>query len=113
MRAFKRTLSGTRAAGAPAGIRVKCAGFCALLAPELQLVPRGHGCQLEQRTPAARVPIAELAVPLVESDLEQAFLHPVVEPRAPEDELAQPVDEGFVADERHAQARLPGRVARP
>jgi hypothetical protein len=27
MRAFKRTLSGTRAAGAPAGIRVKCAGF--------------------------------------------------------------------------------------
>src|SRR5207244_10200898 len=34
--------------------------------------------------------------------LEQPFLHAVVEPRAAEDELAQPVDERLAVDERQA-----------
>ncbi len=46
--------------------------------------------------------IGELGVVLVPDDLERAALHLVIEPRAAEDQLAQPVDERLVVDERHA-----------
>src|SRR5581483_419032 len=69
---------------------------------ELELVPGGNGCELEQRPPAARVLVGELGVALVPDDLERAALHLVIEPRAAEDQLAQPVDERLPAYERHA-----------
>jgi hypothetical protein len=69
----------------------------------LELVPGGHGRELEQRAAAAaRISVPELGRVLVPGHLEQVLLHPVVEPRAAEDELAEPVDERLVADERDA-----------
>ena len=62
-------------------------------ATELELVPGGNGRQLEQRSPTARVAVREVRAVVVPGDLEQVLLDPVVEPRAAEDELAQPVDE--------------------
>ena len=46
--------------------------------------------------------VGELGLRLVPHDLERAALHLVVEPRAAEHELAQPVDERLAADERDA-----------
>src|SRR5439155_653843 len=66
----------------------------------LQLVPRRHRCQLEQGAAAARIAVAEVGAIVVPGDLEEPFLDAVVEPRAAEDELAQPVDERFAVDER-------------
>jgi len=70
--------------------------------PELKLVPRRHRRQLEQRAAAARLRVAEVAVLLVPCDLEQSFFDPVVEPSAPEDELAQPVDERLALEQANA-----------
>src|SRR5207302_2723509 len=72
------------------------------LAAELQLVPRGDGSELEQGAAPARVAVAEVRNLLVPGHLEETFLDPVVEPRAAEDELLQPVHEGLTADERDA-----------
>src|SRR4051794_30968126 len=72
------------------------------LAPELQLVPGRHGREVEQRAAPVGVAVAEVAGALVPRDLELADLDLVVEPRAAEDQLAQPVDERLAADERHA-----------
>src|SRR3954470_15567267 len=66
----------------------------------LQLVPRRHRSELEERPPAARIAVGELRAVLVPDDLEQAFLDAVVEPGAAEDQLAQPVDERLAVDER-------------
>src|SRR5262249_21700092 len=55
--------------------------------------------QLEERATAVRVAVREVRRQLVEADLELPFLHPVVEPRAAEDELLEPVDEGLALDE--------------
>src|SRR5581483_11086073 len=63
-----------------------------MLAPVLELVPRGHGGELEQGAPAARVAVAEVGAVVVPGHLEQALLDAMVEPGAAEDELAQPVD---------------------
>ena len=63
-------------------------------------MPAGHRRELEQRTRAARIPVRELGVVVVPDDLEQTLLDAVVEPRAPEDQLAQPVDERLAADQR-------------
>src|SRR5581483_1539065 len=72
------------------------------LARILQLVPAGHGRQLEQGAAAARVAVGELGGVVVPGDLEQAFLDAMVEPGAAEDQLAQPVDERFALDEGNA-----------
>ncbi len=58
------------------------------LAPELHLVPRRHGRELEQGSVAARVAVGELALAVVPVDLEHPLLHAVVEPGAAEDQLA-------------------------
>ena len=52
------------------------------LAAELELVPRGHGRELEQGPLAARVAVAELGDVVVPLDLEQPLLDAVVEPGA-------------------------------
>ena len=65
----------------------------AALTAELELVPARHGRELEQRPAAVWVAVAEVGRLVVPGDLQQALLDPVVEPSAPEDELAQPVDE--------------------
>ena len=62
-------------------------------------MPGRHGRELEQGASAARVAVGELRGGVVPGDLEQVLLHPVVEPGAPEDELAQPVDERLALDE--------------
>src|SRR5581483_3313849 len=67
---------------------------------ELQLVPRGDRRELEQRAPAAGVLVGELRLAVVPDDLERAALHLVVEPRASEDQLPQPVDERLALHER-------------
>ena len=72
------------------------------LAPELELVPRGHRGELEQRPAAVRLAVAELGGLAVPVDLEKVLLHALVEPGAAEDELAEPVDERLVVDEGHA-----------
>jgi hypothetical protein len=69
-------------------------------APELERVPRGYGRELEERTAAAGVAVGEVGGVIVPRDLEQPLLHAVVEPGAPEDELADPVDERLPFDER-------------
>ena len=65
-------------------------------------MPGGHRRELEERTPAARLRIAEVAVVLVPRDLQEPFLDPVVEPRAAEHELSQPVDERLALQQAHA-----------
>src|SRR6188768_3429562 len=69
-------------------------------APELNLVPRGHGSELEERMVATRVAVAELRLGLVPVHFQQALFDPVVEPGAAEDELAHPVDERLALHER-------------
>src|SRR5205814_2887873 len=69
---------------------------------ELELVPGRNGRKLEQGSVAARILVAEVGVLVVPGHLEQPLLHAVVEPRAAEDELAQPVDERLAVDERQA-----------
>src|SRR5262249_180055 len=56
----------------------------------------------ERPRAAARVAVAELAVRVVERDLEQALLDAMVEPGAAEDEAAQPVHQRLAFDERDA-----------
>src|SRR6185312_16236380 len=73
-----------------------CSGFV------LELVPARHGRELEQGARAARVAVGELGVVVVPDDLEQALLDAVVEPRAAEDQLAQPVHERLAAYQRDA-----------
>src|SRR5262245_4141228 len=68
--------------------------------PVLQLVPGRHGCELEQRASAVRVAVVEVPGAVVERDLEEVLLQPVVEPGAAEDELAQPVDERLTVHDR-------------
>src|SRR5262245_37474074 len=73
------------------------------LGPELELVPTRNRSELEQRPAAAAgMLVRELGVALVPHHLERTALHLVVEPRAAEDQLAQPVDERLVVDERDA-----------
>src|SRR5439155_16808146 len=67
----------------------------------LQLVPGGHGGELEQGAAAAGIAVAEVGAVVVPGDLEQTFLDAVVEPGAAEHELAQPVDKRLAPDERH------------
>jgi holliday junction DNA helicase RuvB len=78
------------------------ASLFSLLAPVLELVPGRHGRQLEQGAAAARVPVAEIGHAVVPRDLEEVLLHAVIEPGAAEDQLAQPVDQRLVADQRDA-----------
>ena len=59
----------------------------------------GTGSELEQRPVAAWVAVGELRRLLVPGDLEQFLLDAVVEPRAAEHELAQPVDERLATSE--------------
>jgi single-stranded-DNA-specific exonuclease RecJ len=75
-----------------------------VLAAELKLVPGRHGCKLEQRAVAARIPIAKLGALLVPIHVQQAELHALIEPGTAEDQLAQPVDERLAVDGRQ---RLP------
>src|ERR671931_1192257 len=70
------------------------------LAPELELVPRGRGRELEQSPRAARFEVREVRSTIIPGDIQPAVLDPVVEPCAPEDELAQPVDERLAVDQR-------------
>ena len=76
----------------------------------------GTGAELERRAVAAGVAIAELGFGFVPVHVQQALLHPVVEPGAAEDELAQPVDEGLALHEREllpvAHEVAPQRAAR-
>src|SRR5438105_6411871 len=71
---------------------------------ELAVVPGGRGRSLEQRSPTTRVAVGEVRALLVPGDLEEPALHAMVEPRAAEHELAQPVDERLALDRRD---RLP------
>src|SRR5215831_10931648 len=73
-----------------------------LLAAVLELVPGGNGHELDERSLALRVCVSEITGVLDPGHVEQSFLHPVVEPRTTEDELAQPVDERFPVDERES-----------
>src|SRR5205823_11278657 len=68
----------------------------------LELVPGGHGCELEERAPAARVSVRELGAVVVPGDFEEALFHSMVEPGSAEDQLAQPVDERLALDEGNA-----------
>src|SRR5205823_15035354 len=69
---------------------------------ELELVPRRHGSELEQRPVAVRIAVGEVRELLVPGDVEDALLDTVVEPGAPEHELLQPIDEGLPAHEGDA-----------
>src|SRR5439155_24678380 len=69
------------------------------LAPVLELVPGGHGRELEQRAPAARVAVPEVRLVVVPGNLEQILLDPVVEPRPAKNQFSEPIHERFVADE--------------
>src|SRR5262249_34185357 len=46
--------------------------------------------------------VGELRLGVVPDDLERAALHLIVQPRAAEDQLPQPVDERLALDERYA-----------
>ena len=63
-------------------------------------MPGRHRGELEQRAAAVRLAVAELRRVAVPVDLEPVLLHALVEPRAAEDQLAEPVDERLVVDER-------------
>jgi hypothetical protein len=71
-------------------------------AAELERVPGRYGSKFEKRPAAPGIPVREVGGVVVPGDLEQALLHAVVEPRAPEDELADPVDERLPVDDREA-----------
>ncbi len=62
-------------------------------------MPGGDRRELEQGAASAGVPIREIRRLVVPGDLEQALFHAVVEPRAAEDELPQPVDERLASDQ--------------
>src|SRR5262245_53625534 len=87
-----------------------------VLPPELQRAPARVRREPEQRAPALRLGIAEVAARLVEADLEEPDLDAVVEVGAPEDELLQPVDERLAVVEREPlpvpHQVLPERAAR-
>ena len=80
-------------------------------------MPTRGGEEFEQRAAAVRVRVREVLALVVPVDLEQAFLHAMVEPGAAEDELLQPVDERLAAAERErvpvADEVLPERAAGP
>ncbi len=63
-------------------------------------MPGRNRRELQEGAAAVRVAVIEVAGRLVECDLEELLLHPVVEPRAPEDELAKPVDERLLIHDR-------------
>src|SRR5229473_3456088 len=65
----------------------------------LHVAPARRRQQLEKRAPAVRVAVRELGDIVVPADLELALLHAVIEPRATEHELLQPVDERLALDE--------------
>ena len=67
----------------------------------LELAPRRNGSELEERPPALRLRVAEIAGVVLPRHVQQSFLDAVVEPGTPEDELAQPVHERLLLDERH------------
>jgi hypothetical protein len=58
------------------------------LRSELELVPGRHRCELEERSVAARVPVAEVGGGFVPRHVEEAGLHALVEPGASENELS-------------------------
>jgi hypothetical protein len=69
-------------------------------AAELQGVPGRNGSELEQRPTAPGVAVGEVGRGIVPRDLEQALLDAVVQPRAPEHQLPDPVDERLAVDDR-------------
>src|SRR5438046_9519376 len=69
-------------------------------AAELQLMPGRRRRELEQRPLASGLEVGEIRRVLVPGDLEPPVLDAVVEPRAAEDQLAQPVDERLAVHER-------------
>jgi hypothetical protein len=71
-------------------------------AAELERVPGRYWSKFQERTAAPGIPVREVGGVVVPGDLEQALLHAVVEPRAPEDELADPVDERLPVDDRES-----------
>src|SRR5215211_3711101 len=70
------------------------------LAPELQLVPGRRRRELQQRALAARLEVGELGGVVVPRHVQAPVLDTVVEPRAAEHELAEPVDERLAVHER-------------
>jgi hypothetical protein len=71
-------------------------------AAELEGVPGRNGKEFEERPPASGVAVSEVGGGVVPADLEQALLDAVIQPRAPEDELGEPVDEGLAVEDREA-----------
>lgn len=69
-------------------------------APELDGMPGGDGGELEERPPSSGVAVGEVGGGIVPRDLEQALFYAVVQPRAPEDELGEPVDERLAVEDR-------------
>ena len=67
--------------------------------PELELVPGRHGRDLEQGALTLGVLVGEVAVSSSHVTSRQVLLDAVVEPCAPKDELAEPVDERLVVHE--------------
>src|SRR6185312_12385666 len=59
-----------------------------------------RGGKLQEGTSALWLRVGELAALVLPHHREEAFLHAVVEVRAAEDELAQPVDERLPVHER-------------
>src|SRR5205807_738820 len=100
-RAVRAARPACRPRAAPRGTedRRRRIGVAPRSSAEAQLVPGRSRCELEQRAAAVRIGVAEVAVRIVPRDLEQPDLDAVVEPRAAEDELLQPVDERLAVDE--------------
>src|SRR5919198_1461470 len=69
-------------------------------ATELQLVPGRGWRELEQRACPTRLEVREVGGAVVPGDVQPAVLDAVVEPRAAEDQLPQPVDERLAVDQR-------------
>jgi hypothetical protein len=68
-------------------------------APELQRVPGRDGSELEESPPASGIAVAEVGSGVVPGDLQQALLDAVIQPRAPEHDLLDPVDERLPVDD--------------
>jgi hypothetical protein len=66
---------------------------------ELERMPGRNGSELEERAAATGIAVSEVADTVLPADLQQALLDAVIEPRAPEDELAEPVHEGLAVDD--------------
>ena len=72
------------------------------LAAELKLVPGRRGRELEQRARPSGLEVREVGGAVVPGDVEAPVLDAVVEPRAAEHELPEPVDERLAVHERQA-----------